>query len=154
MSKRLPEFRGEMEEADYWTTHDSVDYWNEFKDDHETIFARASESHMQAETLPPDMIDAIVRRLVAAYQPLRVILFGSYATGRADADSDIDLLIIKETSRRPIDRWVEAKRILRDRNRRTPISPLVLTPAELADRIAAGDYFVRGILAQGRVLYG
>ena len=36
------------------------------------------------------VVDAIVRR----YHPTRVILFGSYAHGRPDADSDIDLLVV------------------------------------------------------------
>ena len=42
----------------------------------------------------------IVDRLVAEYSPERVILFGSYAYGNPDADSDIDLLIIKNTAER------------------------------------------------------
>lgn len=35
-----------------------------------------------------------VRRLVAAYQPERVYLFGSVARGDAGADSDYDLLVV------------------------------------------------------------
>lgn len=35
-----------------------------------------------------------VRRLVDAYDPWRVYLFGSVARGDADADSDYDLLLI------------------------------------------------------------
>src|SRR5437867_2808353 len=40
------------------------------------------------------MLDEIVRRLVAAYQPERVYLFGSHARGDAGPDSDIDLLVL------------------------------------------------------------
>ena len=36
----------------------------------------------------------IVRRLVEAYDPLRIYLFGSKARGDGDADSDYDLLVI------------------------------------------------------------
>ncbi len=36
----------------------------------------------------------IVRRLVDAYDPERVYLFGSKARGDADADSDYDLMVI------------------------------------------------------------
>ena len=39
-------------------------------------------------------LDEIVRRLVAAYQPERVYLFGSHARGDAGPDSDLDLLVI------------------------------------------------------------
>jgi len=36
----------------------------------------------------------IVRRLVAAYQPERIYLFGSIARGDAGGDSDYDLMVI------------------------------------------------------------
>ncbi len=36
----------------------------------------------------------IVERLIAAYQPDRIYLFGSKARGDADADSDYDLMLI------------------------------------------------------------
>jgi len=42
----------------------------------------------------PELLDDIVRRLVAAISPRRIILFGSHAYGRPDADSDIDLMIV------------------------------------------------------------
>ncbi len=51
------------------------------------------------------MSKALVDKLVAGCQPQRVILFGSHAEGTADAESDIDLLIIKETDERFLDRW-------------------------------------------------
>lgn len=39
-------------------------------------------------------LDEIVRRLVAAYAPERVYLFGSQARGDAGPDSDYDLLLV------------------------------------------------------------
>ena len=39
-------------------------------------------------------LDEIVRRLVAAYRPEKVYLFGSHARGDAGPDSDFDLLVI------------------------------------------------------------
>lgn len=50
-------------------------------------------------------IDKIVRRVVDVYQPEKIILFGSYAYGNPDSDSDQDFLIIKETSERLIVRY-------------------------------------------------
>ena len=41
----------------------------------------------------PDLAE-IVRRLVAAYQPERIYLFGSVARGEAGPDSDYDLLVV------------------------------------------------------------
>ncbi len=40
------------------------------------------------------VLDEIVRRLVAAYNPLQVYLFGSKARGEAGPDSDYDLLLV------------------------------------------------------------
>jgi predicted nucleotidyltransferase len=42
----------------------------------------------------PQVIDEIVRRIVEAVQPLRIILFGSAARGRMSPHSDLDLLIV------------------------------------------------------------
>jgi predicted nucleotidyltransferase len=39
-------------------------------------------------------LDEIVRRLVSAYEPERIYLFGSKARGDADADSDYDLMVV------------------------------------------------------------
>ena len=58
------------------------------------------------------VIQNILRKLIEEYTPEKVILFGSYAYGDPDPDSDIDLLIIKETSDRFLDRWVTVQRIL------------------------------------------
>ena len=41
----------------------------------------------------PDLAE-IVRRIVAAYEPERVYLFGSYARGDAGPDSDYDILVV------------------------------------------------------------
>ena len=100
-----------------------------------------------------DLTDAMVEKLVAEYRPERVILFGSYAYGDPLADSDIDLLIIKETSDRPIDRWTRVRRILSDPHRKLAVDTLVLTPQELSHRLRVGDQFVAEILEKGQVLY-
>ena len=40
-------------------------------------------------------LELIVRRIVAAADPDRIILFGSAARGEAGPDSDLDLLVVK-----------------------------------------------------------
>jgi len=101
----------------------------------------------------PETIRDIVRKIVASYRRQKIILFGSYAYGNPDEDSDIDLLIIKDTDKRPIDRWTEVKRLVRDRSRRVPVSPLVLTSKELEERLEIKDFFLQEILEKGQVLY-
>jgi len=99
------------------------------------------------------IIQKIVRCLVKGYQPQRVILFGSLAGGNPDEDSDIDLLIVKDTDETPLARRVRVRKLVSDPNRRVPLSPLVLTPGELAHRLDLGDPFYREIISRGEVLY-
>lgn len=42
-------------------------------------------------------LQQVVERVVAAAQPSRVILFGSYGRGEADEGSDLDLMIVLPT---------------------------------------------------------
>lgn len=98
-------------------------------------------------------LNKIVRQVVDAYQPEKIILFGSYAYGEPDADSDLDLLIIKETSERFIDRWINIRRIVSDPERFIPFEPIVLTPDEIEERLAIGDQFIEEIITKGEVLY-
>src|SRR3989338_5614693 len=95
----------------------------------------------------------IVRQVVDAYRPEKIILFGSYAYGRPDADSDLDLLIIKKTSERFIERWINVRQIVSDTKRSIPFEPIVLTPDEIKERLAIGDQFLEEIIKKGEVLY-
>jgi len=45
--------------------------------------------------LDDSLVDEIVRRVLSATRPDKIILFGSAATGRMTPDSDIDLLIVE-----------------------------------------------------------
>lgn len=100
-----------------------------------------------------DVISKLVKRLRESYQPEKVILYGSYAYGAPGRDSDIDLLIIKRTQDRPIDRRITVRRLVSDLRRKIPFSSLVLTPEELADRLDMGDDFFVEITTRGKVLY-
>lgn len=99
------------------------------------------------------VIQNIIQKLITEYAPQKVILFGSYAYGTPGPDSDIDLLIIKDTRERFIDRWVTVQHILTGTHRSLPVETLVLTPKEVEDRLAIGDQFVAKILEKGEILY-
>ena len=45
-----------------------------------------------------DQLQEITQRLVATFQPERIILFGSHAWGSPTPDSDIDLMVIVSDS--------------------------------------------------------
>jgi len=107
----------------------------------------------ERKSSPNELIRRIVRRIAEEYAPERVILFGSYAYGSPGPDSDIDLLIVKVTADRFIDRLTAVRRILSDPNRTVPVETIVLTPAELSEHLAKGDQFLAEIVEKGRVLY-
>lgn len=99
------------------------------------------------------IVAKMVQKLVSEYAPIKVILFGSHVTGSPALDSDIDLLIIKETSALFIDRWTAVQKILSGTHHGIPVETLVLTPAEIEKRLAVGDQFIAEILEKGEILY-
>lgn len=99
------------------------------------------------------VIKRVLQKLITEYSPERIILFGSYAWGDPGPDSDIDLLIIKETSERFIDRWAKVQHILTGTHRGHPVETIMLTPGEVEKRIAVGDQFIGEILDKGESLY-
>jgi predicted nucleotidyltransferase len=101
-----------------------------------------------------ELIKDIVKKLRENYAPEKIILFGSYAYGNPRPDSDIDLLIVKDTNERFIDRWVAVRRILSDPKRLVGLDTLVVTPGELSQRLAAGDQVIEEIVEKGKLLYG
>ena len=108
---------------------------------------------MAAQQEAKAVIQGMVERLRRDYAPQRIILVGSHARGAAGPGSDIDLLVIKETSERFIDRWTHVRRMLSDSTRTIPVETIVLTPQEIEQRLAVGDQFVETILREGTVLY-
>ncbi|MCG3181545.1 MAG: hypothetical protein BIFFINMI_03941 [Phycisphaerae bacterium] len=95
-------------------------------------------------------IKAIGRRIAREYSPERIILFGSYASGGANADSDVDLLVVMPFKGHPVDKAVEMRLKVRPP---FPTDLLVRTPQAVRRRIAIGDPFIRNIVKHGKVLY-
>lgn len=100
------------------------------------------------------VIKTISSKIQEQYRPKKIILFGSYAWGKPNRHSDIDLFIIKETKARHIDRSVEIRRILDEENGMFALDPIVYTPKETRRRLRMGDPFIKKIMTKGEVLYG
>ena len=97
------------------------------------------------------LVRAVVEQVVAEADPLRVILFGSRATGAARPDSDIDLLVVMPDG---TDRRAAMTRIgSRLRRPGVGIDLLVTTPAVLATRGNDPGLIYRTVLQTGRDLY-
>ena len=100
-----------------------------------------------------NIILALAEKIRDTYKPEKIILYGSFAYGYPDRDSDIDLLIIKDTYERPIDRRVSVRRMVSALRKGYAFSSIVVTPKELKSRLEIGDQFFEEILSKGEVLY-
>lgn len=83
-------------------------------------------------TAARECIRQMVARIVERFAPERVILFGSHARGEADADSDVDLLVVMPVSGSRREKAVEIAVSLHDI--RVPKDVIVTTPEEFAWR--------------------
>lgn len=90
----------------------------------------------------------IVRSL-KKYRPQRIIAYGSIVSGNLHEGSDIDLLIIKDSSKSFPERIREVFEITGS----TKVEPLVYTPEELDLRLKCRDFFLTKILKEGEVVY-
>ena len=100
-------------------------------------------------------MDEILRgvrdKIIRVFNPMSIVLFGSYASGTPREDSDLDLLVIMETNESPIKRAAKVSKIFRDR--KLPMDIIVRTPQEIKDRLEIGDFFIKEILEKGEILY-
>jgi predicted nucleotidyltransferase len=92
----------------------------------------------------------VLLQALRRYQPQRVILFGSAARGEADADSDLDVLVIKDTPE-PFVQRLEVMAKLCPPGVHADI--LVYTPDELQRMVEDGNPFILRALEEGRVIY-
>jgi predicted nucleotidyltransferase len=92
-----------------------------------------------------------LERLVAAADPVKVVLFGSYAYGRPTPDSDVDLLVVLDADLSLDDRYLLVSEALYPRQ--FPVDLIVLTPIELAERLERGNLLVADIMSRGLVLH-
>lgn len=92
----------------------------------------------------------IAQKIVKQVQPEKIILFGSFAWGTPGPDSDVDLLVIKETDNpRAVAREIDDALFPRP----CPIDVIVYRPDQVEERRQRDDMFITDILTNGKVLY-
>jgi uncharacterized protein len=99
----------------------------------------------------PDNIRAIVDKIVTNYQPDKIMLFGSYATGQATEDSDVDLIIVKNTSLPRHQRGREVRQYLY--GSKLPMDIIVATPHELEQSLLNPYSFLYQALHSAKTVY-
>ncbi len=114
---------------------------------------RATERALVYRYLPPNIpmaaIRGFARRVAKRFDPHQIILFGSFAYGTPDRDSDVDLLVVMRAAN-------EINQSVRISLAFDPVFPLdliVRTPERLRRRLERGDAFLEEVVTKGIVLY-
>ena len=95
-------------------------------------------------------IEELSEQIARAFNPQKIILFGSYAHGEPAWDSDVDLLVVMPFRGRP------NRQAVKIRNRidtQLALDLVVRTPRQVSRRLAMGDSFMRDIIERGKVVY-
>ena len=93
-------------------------------------------------------VEEVVKIIVEQYGPVeKILLFGSQARGEADEYSDLDLIVVKKTGKRFVERLLEV-----------PLLPVhadvfVYTPGELEQMRENENPFILSALESAKVLY-
>jgi uncharacterized protein len=98
-----------------------------------------------------EKIYEIVNRIVEKFDPDKIILFGSYATGNPNENSDIDLLIIKDSDLPRHKRGYEIRKSLI--GSKIPMDLIVYTHKEFNDEIKDKFSFINSAIKNSKVLY-
>ena len=103
-------------------------------------------------------IDQLLEALKQA-DPYRIVLFGSYAKGTADEDSDIDMLVILDnndvakTYEERLKKKLYINRLVRNINYKIALDILVYSKEEYKIVKNYGNYFIDEIENTGRIIY-
>jgi uncharacterized protein len=102
--------------------------------------------------IPMRVIQALVNHIAQNFNPEKVILFGSYAYGKPNEWSDVDILVVMDTL--PEGEVAAAMTI----SNSLPlhwfsIDIVVRSQATIERRIPLGDWFLKEVMRQGKVLY-
>ena len=106
-----------------------------------------------------DELEEIIEDL-KPYDPEKIFLYGSHARQEASEESDIDLLIIKSTKKRTLDRLDDVMGLLYPKEKiglnysrfNLEIDPLILTPEELEEK-RENNFFIKEILNDANLIY-
>ena len=99
-----------------------------------------------------EAIAEVVAAIARDFAPQRIVLFGSRAYGEPTADSDVDLMVVMDTSRRLLEEAVRIRQAIAA-NPAFPLDVLVRTPEQIRTGLAEGDFFVRDVMTKGATLF-
>lgn len=96
-------------------------------------------------------INEVIHKITINYNPDSIFLFGSYAYGNPNIDSDLDLLIVKQTELPRHQRSSEVRKYLY--GMMIPMDLLVYTPNEFENEKKQKYSFLNTIISNSKILY-
>jgi predicted nucleotidyltransferase len=111
----------------------------------------ALKSQAPGELIPPETIQAIARAIAERFSPEQIILLGSYASGQATPDSDLDLVIVMETELPSYERAVSIRLLFRPSP--CAMDLFVYTPAEMEEWNGTVNHILTEAFQHGKPLY-
>lgn len=103
------------------------------------------------QVMTSDQVNSIFNTIIQGYQPDKIILFGSYARGEANDDSDLDLLIIKATDESKYKRSVRVRNLFNPQPCAMDI--LIYTPEEYESLMKFKSLIPYIATKEGKVVY-
>ena len=106
---------------------------------------------MVTESIIQQLVDRIKQ-----FDPEKIILFGSYAYGTPNRDSDVDLFVIKKVKPSDVrELRINIRSNLRDiiYNQNIPVDLLLDSQEHINERIELGDTVYKEIMSKGRTVY-
>lgn len=103
--------------------------------------------------LEAELLREIVRRVIEAVAPEKIVLFGSRARGDYRPDSDIDLLVINESHVPRSQRTIPIHAALIGLPIDVDTEVIVYTPKEVEEWKGSQAAFITTALREGKVLY-
>jgi len=97
------------------------------------------------------VISNIVNKIATNINPEKIYLFGSYSIGQANEDSDIDLLVIKDTIEPKYKRSIEIQRLLI--GTKLPVDVIVYTIDEFESEKSNKYSFVNSAIKGAQLMY-
>jgi predicted nucleotidyltransferase len=111
-----------------------------------------TDEKLNTDKITPEIIEYIVNKIIYEIQPEKIILFGSYARGDFNSNSDVDLFIVKNGD--------ESSRIMRRKivslfwGKKFSMDIIVRNQEEVNWNLRAKNpFYLNHIFKEGKVLY-
>ena len=100
-----------------------------------------------------DYIEKTIREVAIQIDANKAILFGSFANRTNTSKSDLDVVFIKNTDQRFLDRMDLPMKLLSEKISPMALDVLVYTAKEYNKMIDDGNKFIAGIIKNGKIIY-